>query len=126
MSTGLLVRPHFRRLEALRHVRHLLQGEEPTITMLEHQPTDNSLADYLTIEKGWNYDTWTADGLRLPADVQFELQIAEQWLTSIDIGKIVAIRHGEKQFQIMQPSPFAPTGLHRFWRFWLTTSENLI
>lgn len=125
---GILTQPHFQRLEALRRVRHALQGEEPSISLLKRDST-NKLVPLLSIDSGWTYSDTDANGSRLPPQVMFELQIAEELVTIEEVKQIAGVEHGIRRFRIAvvsegEPGIFLPTGLHRFWRFWLALSEE--
>lgn len=122
---GILTQPHAQRLEALRQVRHVLQGEEPSILFLKREPGTNALSELLSVDKSWTYDGADAIGNKLPPDVLFELQVAETLISPDDLKQAAAVQHGSKIFQILRPSPFAPTGFARFWRFWLAPAEEL-
>jgi hypothetical protein len=115
------------RLEALRRVRHVLQGEQPSISLLKRDAT-NTLVSLLPIDSGWAYTDTDVNGGRLPPQVMYELQIAEELLTMADVKQIAAIQHDQRRFHIVQisegePGIFPPTGFHRFWRFWLAPLE---
>jgi hypothetical protein len=117
-----------KRLEALRRVRHVLQGEDGTITLLKRNASTNALVDLLEIDTGWTYSDREANGGRLPPSVMFELQIAEEMISATDMAQIAAIRHGQQIFQIVviapgEPGIFKPSGLQRYWRFWLAPLE---
>jgi hypothetical protein len=124
---GILTQAHFQRLEALRRVRHLLQGEEPSISLLKRDAT-NALVSLLSIDSGWTYSDADANGSRLPPQVMFELQIAEELIVIDDVKQTAGVQHGQQRFHIVQisagePGIFPPTGLRRFWRFWLAPLE---
>ena len=119
----MLASTHYHRLEALRQLTHARQGEVGTISLMRRDSV-NGLVESLSIEKAWFYDEADADGRRLPEGVRFELQVAEELITSDDLKQLAAIQHGDIIFKILAPSPFRPTGLQRFWRFWLTEAET--
>jgi hypothetical protein len=55
----------------------------------------------------------------------YELQIHESMLdATTDVPNVVAVQHSGVIYQIIRPSPFPPTGMLRFWRFWLSPQEN--
>lgn len=125
---GILTQAHMQRLEALRRVRHVLQGEEGTITLLKRNAT-NKLVPLLSIDRGWTYSDQDANGGRVPPQVMVELQVAEELLTLDDVKQGAAWEHGIRRFHIVaisegEPGIFLPTGLHRFWRFWLAPLEE--
>jgi hypothetical protein len=125
---GLLTQSHLRRLEALRRVRHVLQCESGTITLLKRDST-NALVELLSINSSWTYGDQDVNGGRVPPQVMFELQIAEELLTLDDVKQIAAFEHGIRRFHVVaisegEPGIFLPTGFHRFWRFWLAPLEE--
>lgn len=127
---GILTQPNLRRLDALRRVRHVLQGEAGSISLLKRDASTNALVALLSIESGWTYSDHDAGGRALPPSVMFELQVAEELITKANIDQTAAIQHGQRRFQIVQFSPgepgiFPPTGLNRFWRFWLAPLEEV-
>jgi hypothetical protein len=121
---GILTQAHTRRLEALHRVRHILQGEDPSIVFLQRTPGTNALSQSLTISQNWTYTDRDASGDKLPPEVRFELQVAEPLFTKANLQQTVAVQHGQKIFRIVRPSPFEPTGFQRFWRFWLAPAEE--
>lgn len=126
---GILTHAHFQRLEALRRVRHVLQGEDGSITLLKRNATTNALIELLSIDQGWTYGDREANGGRLPPSVMFELRIAEELIKAADVKQIAAVRHGGQVFQIVaiapgEPGIFPPAGFQRFWRFWLAPLEG--
>lgn len=126
---GTLTQAHFQRLEALRRVRHVLQGEEPSISLLK-RGASNALVELLSIDTGWTYGDTDARGRALPPSVMFELWVAEELITRAQIKQVAAVQHGAQRFGIVQFSPgepgiFMPTGFNRFWRFWLAPLEEV-
>jgi hypothetical protein len=126
---GILTQPHLQRLEALRRVRHVLQGEDPSISLLKRDSTQ-ALVEAVSVDRGWTYTDRDSSGGRLPPQVMFELQIAEEMIGREDVDQTAAIQHGEQIFEIVQLAPgepgiFRPAGLQRFWRFWLAPLEEL-
>lgn len=126
---GLLTQSHKKRLDALRKVRHVLQGEEGTIVLLKRDVT-NALVELLSIDSAWSYGDKDVDGRTLHPAVMFELQIAEEMITIDNVKHTTAVQHGTQRFQIVQVSPgepgiFPPSGLYRFWRFWLAPLEEV-
>jgi hypothetical protein len=124
---GILTQAHMQRLEALRRVRHVLQGEQPSITLLKRDAT-NQLVPLLSIDSGWAYSDSDANGGRLPPQVMYELQVAEERLTMADVKQMAGWQHDLRRFHIVQisegePGIFPPTGFCRFWRFWLAPLE---
>lgn len=124
---GTLTQAHMRRIEAMRRVRHELQGEDPSISLLK-RGTGSALVEFLPIDQGWAYGDRAADGGRLPPSVMFELQVAEEMITADQIVQVAAVQHGQQIFQIVaialgEPGIFRPTGIQRFWRFWLAPLE---
>jgi hypothetical protein len=114
-------------LEALHRVRHVLQGENPSIEFLRRDPgtpSTNALSLLLSVNQGWTYADRDASGEKLPEGVLFELQVAELLFTEANLQQTAAVRHGQKIFRIVRPSPFEPTGFRRFWRFWLAPAEE--
>jgi hypothetical protein len=117
------------RLEALRRVRHELQGEESSISLLKRDAT-NALVELASIDAGWTYGDREKDGGRLHPAVMFELQIAEELITSAEVYQTVAVQHGQQRFSIARITPgepgiFPPAGLQRYWRFWLAPLEEI-
>lgn len=128
---GILTQPHFQRLEALRRVRHVLQGEEGSISLRKRDSATNELVELRSIDRGWTYSDRAADGSALPPSVMFELQVAEELIAREDISQTAGVQHGQQRFQIVQVSPgepgiFSPAGLQRFWRFWLAPLEEVL
>lgn len=127
--SGILTQAHFRRLEALRRVRHVLQGETTSISLLKRDST-NALVQLLSISQAWTYSDVEADGSRLPPSVMFELQVAEELISAANMTQIAAVKHGQQVFQIVaiapgEPGIFQPVGLDRFWRLWLAPLEGV-
>lgn len=127
---GILTQPHLQRLEALRRVRHVLQGEEPSITLLKRDST-NELVELHLIDRGWTYGDRDVNGSALPPQVMFELWIAEELITKEDVKQMAGVQHGQQRFQIVQVSPgepgiFLPTALNRFLRVWLAPLEEVL
>lgn len=128
---GMLTQSHLRRLEALHRVRHVLQGEEGTISLRKRDATTNELVELLLIDRGWTYGDRAADGSTLPPQVMFELQVAEELIAKEDINQVAAIQHGQQRFKIVQLAPgepgiFVPTALDRFYRVWIAPLEEVI
>jgi hypothetical protein len=126
---GILTQAHMQRLEALRRVRHVLQGEDPSISLLRRGP-GNAPTELLSVDRAWTYSDRDADGDRLPPAVMFEVQMAEALITIDDVYQTAWIDHGQQRFQIVQVSPgepgiFPPKGLKRFWRFWIAPLEEV-
>jgi hypothetical protein len=127
---GILTQAHGKRLETLRRVRHLLQGEEPTIVLQKRDSSSQELVDLISVETAWSYTDREMDGSRLHPAVMYEMQIAEESITLDDVYQTAAVRHGQRRFQIVQVSPgepgiFPPVGTNRFWRFWLAPLEEI-
>lgn len=127
---GTLTQPHMSRLKALHRVRHVLQGEDASITFLKRNAS-NKLVELLAIDQAWTYGDTSATGGRLPPQVMFELQVAEELITSAEIKQTAGVQHGAQRFQIVQvsagePGIFPPTGINRFWRFWLAPLEVVL
>lgn len=127
---GILTQPHFQRLETLRRVRHVLQGEDASVTLLKRNAS-NKLVELLSIDEAWTYSDRDVNGGGLPPQVMYELQVAEELITRTDMKQIAAVEHGAQRFQIVLISPgepglFPPTGLNRFWRFWLAPLEEVL
>jgi|SRR5262245_36683366 len=126
---GLLTKSHLQRLNALHRIRHALQGEEPTITLLK-RGTLNALVELISLDTGWTYSDREKDGSRLHPSAMFELQIAEELITSSEVYQTVAVQHGTQRFSIARITPgepgiFPPAGLQRYWRFWLAPLEEI-
>ena len=126
---GILTQPHLRRLEALRRNHHLLQGEQGSISLLKRDSTQ-ALVELLAIDSSWFYGDRDVNGRALPPWVTFELQVAEELIVTDNIHQTAAVQHGQKRFQIAQredtrPGIFPPTGINRFWRFWLAPLEEV-
>lgn len=71
----------------------------------------------------WLLSETTLDGKQLPPDVQYELRIPEDQLTTQQFKRIVTVLHKSIIYQIIRPSPFLPLGLNRLYRFWLSPQE---
>jgi len=95
------------------------QGE---IVMMAY--SGGALADSLTITQSWTRSDRTHEGDRLPPEVLYELRIAEDQLTAAQGLSVTAVRHSSVIYQIIRPTPLPPTGLLRFWRFWLSPQES--
>ena len=118
------------RLEALRRVRHVLQGEEGSISLRKRDATTKELVELISIDTGWTYSDRDVNGRGLPPSVMFELWVAEELITRAQIKQVAAVQHGAQRFGIVQFSPgepgiFQPSGLQRFWRFWLAPLEEV-
>jgi hypothetical protein len=129
---GILTRPHFQRLEALRRVNLVLQGEPDSISLQKRDPNTGGFTDFLSIDRGF-YPFFTRDpeGGGLPAKVQFEAQISELMVTDEDAKQVGAIQHGQQRFYIVrwdtgEAGIFPPIGPQRFWRFWLAPLEEVL
>jgi hypothetical protein len=104
-------------------LNHVDQGEAITIVFMQRGAA-NALVDGKQVEAS-PYSDRQIDGGFLPADVQYELRIAEGLLTDTDLKRNVGLRHGDRLFRVIQPSPFPPTGSSRYWRFWIAGVEKL-
>jgi hypothetical protein len=119
---GLLTNAHFQRLEALRRVRHVLQGEAGLISFLRRDAT-NKLVEMFSVDQGWVFLDRDKDGDRLPSGVRFELQVAEMSIGLDTAEQARAIQHGSQRFKIVDR--FEPENLARFWRFWVADLEKV-
>lgn len=126
---GILTQPHLQRLESLRRVRWVLQGEPGSISLLKRDST-KALVEFLSVDRGVAPFNEDPDGNRLPPGVQLELQVAEELISREDYDQAAAIQHGEQLYRILNPQAeaeeFRPSGLRRFWRFWLAPLEEVL
>jgi hypothetical protein len=128
---GTLTQPHLRRLDALHRVRHVLQGESGTITLLKRDATTGAInVPVVSVDRGWTYGDRDAEGRALPPHVRFELWVAEELITRAEVAQGMAWQHGAQVFQIAraglgEPGIFQPSGFNRFWRFWITPLEEV-
>jgi hypothetical protein len=104
-------------------LNHAGQGEPMTI-VLRMRGAGNALIDGKEIE-AFGYRNETYRGRFLPENIEYELRVSEQLLTAEDLKGVIAIRHGSKQFYVIKPSPYPPASDLRFWRFWISTAEDL-
>lgn len=124
--SGSLAQAHAMRLETLRQLRHVAQGEDGSITLQKREAGTGALSDLLRVGRSWAYGgEGVLNEIRLPQNVIFELQVAETEISKQDLRKAAAVKHGRKTFKVIRPSPFDPVGFDRFWRFWLAPAEEL-
>lgn len=116
---------HLQRLKALHRIKHVAQGEAAALVLLGRNAGTGALdVEVLTIAEAWAMDDRDASGNRLPPEVRYELQVAESLLSATHLAQTVALRHGAVVYKILAPTPFAPWGLHRFWRIWISPAED--
>lgn len=118
-------------LKFLHRFQHTAQGESATV-YFESLDADNA-ADDLASFAEFQYDDRAADGSQLPPDVAFELRISEELIDPSALlnarGDCLAssVRHetpqGTMRYRLLQPSPFWPQGVVRYWRFWLGAAQ---
>jgi hypothetical protein len=119
------------RLEALRRVNLVLQGEPGSISLQKRNLSSGAFVDVLTIDRSfYPYFTVDADGKSLPPDVAFETQIGELMMTDEDAKQATALLHGTRRFRIVQgdqavPGTRPPTASHRFWRLHIAILEEV-
>lgn len=109
-------------LEFARRETFVANGVSGELICLRYQ--NNALATYLTVANAWHYAERDYEGNQLQSDALYELQIHESLLTASQVLAVVGIRHSGIIYKIERPSPLPPTGLNRFWRFWITPQEN--
>ncbi len=110
------------RIASLHLAQHVYAGESRTL-VFEKLDADNVPRSLFEINE-FEYSELTATGTKLPPDVDFELRISEL-VFDPDLHKgVCSILHGDRRFGIVSPSPFAPSGADRFWRFWLAPKED--
>jgi hypothetical protein len=100
------------------------QGHSDDLVCLGYSA--GSLVTIGTIQQSWAIGDSSSEGRSLPPDVLHELWIDAQELTaqSISQTQIAAFRYSGIIYQIIRPSPFPPSGLDIFWRFWIAPQEN--
>jgi hypothetical protein len=108
-----------------RAAQHVGQGEAGAIVFLKREPGTNALITLAIVSDNWAYSSVDRSGHALPPEALFELQIAEGVIAAETVKQAAAIQHGARRFRIVRPSPFEPTGLDRFWRFWLSPAEEV-
>jgi hypothetical protein len=126
---GILAQAHFQRLEALRRVRWVLQGEPGSISLLKRDLT-GELVEFLSIDQGVAPFEEDADGRALPPQVLREIQVSELMIGDEDVMQTAGIQHGQNRYSIVAISPnepgiFEPAGLRRFYRFWIAPLEKV-
>jgi len=110
-------------LELARHELFVANGQSGDLTLLRY--VNGALTSGKVISAAWSYSDRDGSNNRLPPDVLYELQIHESLLdATADVPSVVAVQHSGVIYQIIRPSPFPPTGMLRFWRFWLSPQEN--
>jgi len=110
-------------LEYARRQRHVAAGEDAAIGF-ERLSGTNTPTVFLPIERAWEYGDKTFEGKQLPAEVPLELRISEVELAADAFTGTCSILHGDRRFGVISPSPFAPAGVDRFWRFWIAPKED--
>lgn len=108
------------RLSLGRALAHEAQGEPKTVAFLSRSVT-NGLSELFTVA---DWRMHNAQERNLPLGVAFELQVPEALITSTQLKDAVAVQHGTTIYEVAQPSPIAPHGLDRFWRFYLVIAER--
>lgn len=109
-------------LELARYEKFVANGQPGDLLLLRY--SGNALASYLTLSNAWDYGDRMCNGTQLPPDVLYELRFHESLLSASDAKYIAAVQHNGIIYQIIRPSPIPPTGINRFWRFWITPQEN--
>jgi hypothetical protein len=110
-------------LELARRELFVANGQSGDLTLLRY--VNGALTEGKVISAAWSYSDRDASNNRLPPDVLYELQIHESLLDAVvDVPGITAVRHSGVIYQIIRPTPLPPTGLLRFWRFWLSPQES--
>lgn len=109
-------------IDVLHDIQHVEQGEEAEI-VFEKLNGMNAPTDLFSVDS-FEYDERTANNTQLPPDVLYELRIPETLLERANVTGAASVRHGAQRFTIIRPSPFAPAGFNRFWRFWLSPAED--
>jgi hypothetical protein len=118
-----IARDQWAALEIARQQVHVASGESGEIVFESLDPS-NAPDDLFTVKHAWEYTERTHEANRIPADALFELRISELELSASDFAGYSSIRHDDKRFQAISPSPLAPSGTDRFWRFWLVFAED--
>jgi len=108
-------------IDVLHDLQHVEQGESAEI-VFEKLSATNAPVDLVSVSS-FEYDERSADNRQLPPDVLYELRIPESLLSADSFRGFSSIRHGTRRFRVVTPSPFPPSGMNRFWRFWLITQE---
>jgi hypothetical protein len=127
---GILTQAHMQRLEALRRVNLVLQGEPGSISLQKRDPNTGAFVDLMSVDRSfYPFFTQDAEGRSLPPDVQFELQIGELMLSDEDAKQVAAIQHGGQRFRVVrgdqaEPGILPPTGPRRYWRFHIAPLEE--
>jgi hypothetical protein len=128
---GILTQTHMQRLEALRRVNLVLQGEPGSISLQKLDPNTREFVDFLPIDRSfYPFFTADADGKSLPPDVRFELQIGELMLSDEDAKQVAAIQHGTQRYRVVrgdqaEPGMVPPTGPQRFYRLHIAPLEEV-
>jgi hypothetical protein len=98
--------------------------DETSQMFLMKRGAANELVEGKQIES-FEYCDRTIEGQYLPEGVGYELRIAEEVLSDSDLKRNMGLKHGDRFFRVLQPSPFPPSGAYRFWRFWIAGVEKL-
>lgn len=113
---------HRGRLEALRKIRHVLQGEAATIDLLGWDAETGGYAaePLVTIATCWAKDRV---GLGMGVYIEeFQVGEGDDLLTSEQGLQAVAVQHGSQIFKVQKR--IAPEGINRYWRFQLQPIET--
>jgi hypothetical protein len=119
------------RLEALRRVNLVLQGEPGSISLEKLDPTTREYVAFLTVDRSfYPFFKVDAEGKSLPPDVQFEAQFGELTITDEDAKQTGTLLHGTTRFRVVrgdqaEPGMLTPTGPHRFYRFHVAPLEEV-
>lgn len=109
-------------LELARRELFVANGQSGDLTFLHY--VNGVLTPGKVLSAAWSYSDRDANNIRLPLDVLYELHIHESLLdATADVPSIVAVQHSGVIYQIIRPTPLPPTGMLRFWRFWLSPQE---
>lgn len=104
---------------------HEGQSEGSTLTF-EKLDTDGSTIDLFSVTS-FEYSDRDFEGRKLPEGTDYELRISEDEITDTDFIAASSIRHtrpqGTLRYSIIREGMKWPTGLVRFYRFWMTAAE---
>lgn len=112
----------FDALELARRETFVSNGQSGDLTF--HRYQNGALTAYKVVSAAWDYGDRDYAGNQLPPEVLYELRVHERVLDLAERTYLSAVEHGGVTYQIVRPSPILPTGMNRFWRFWLMPQES--
>lgn len=117
---------HSQRLKALHKVKHVLQGEDPTILLLaRNQETGAIDVELASLSTQWSKSRVRPEFLGSGNDeVMTFVEVFEvsESLPAALAGLVAAVRHGTELFKVKINAK--PSGLQRYWRFEIMSVEE--